>query len=144
MPDESGTILETPGGTRHPFPPLGDFIPRAKRTMSTESSTEKTKAGSVFTDRGVLAFVAIIQLVLTIIIAPLAAWSLTRIIDYGERITRIEASRFSSTDGDILRDRIRVVESAASANVPPAWLVTQMQKLENRLDRIEDRIGSRP
>lgn len=71
--------------------------------------------------RWLMALIATVQLVITLIVAPLATWSVGRIVEYGERITAIEATRFTNDDAVALEERIR-------------------DPLDDRLDRIEDKL----
>jgi hypothetical protein len=99
---------------------------------STEPSERNTRQAQL------MAFVSITQIVLTVIIAPLATWALMRIVDHGERIARIEATRFTAEEARDLVKEVR--ESLAPALVEMRQSESDLQTRLGRIERAMDRV----
>lgn len=66
-------------------------------------------------------WIGLIQTILLVIVIPISGWLLLRSVDQGERLTAIEASRFTPEDAKALEDRVT-------------------NPINTRLDRIEDKL----
>jgi len=64
-----------------------------------------------------------------------AGWIQTSLHNVDNRVTAIEASRFTASDGAALRDRVM-----EKANVPPTIVVYRLDTMEAALVRIEAKI----
>jgi hypothetical protein len=59
-----------------------------------------------------------------------------------EKLIAIEASRFTIGDGKQLSERISAVEARVSAvpkEIPPPWFYKQVERLDQRVQKLEDR-----
>lgn len=84
-----------------------------------------------------LALVAIVQFVITLIVAPLATWALLKIVNHGERITAIETSRFTSDDARSM------IEAASTAYMKDREVTEQrLRNIERLLDRLVVKLNS--
>lgn len=63
-------------------------------------------------------------------------WTARGVVQVRERLARIEANRFTSTNSLELWQRLAEVESMARNDDPPAWFVTRLDKLESKLDDV--------
>ena len=116
--------------------------------MSDQNSSSEDRSART---QSFAIVIMIIQAVVTLIIAPMAAWALTKVIDHGERIATIEASRFTSVDArtleNSLKDRLDVITASLArlpTEIPPDWfraevagLMQKSQSMDSRLDRLE-------
>ena len=78
----------------------------------------------------------------------LQGWMLSTLVAVQNRVTAIEANRFTASDGMELMRVIEAVRRDMPPEVPPKWFQTQVdnntamfRRLDERLDAIEQRLA---
>lgn len=86
--------------------------------------------------------------VLLMVTMALQGWMLQTVVANANRITAIEANRFTASDGMELMRLIEAVRRDMPPEVPPKWFQAQvdshtqmMRRLDERLDSIEQRLA---
>ena len=80
----------------------------------------------------------------------LCGWILLTIIDHGQRLTAIEANRYTSQDALIAERAVasqlsdlwrRMGEKADTDDVPPPEVLRRLESLEHLIQRLDERIN---
>lgn len=77
---------------------------------------------------------AVLKAIVAILLAA-SGFVANALMDHGDRITRIEANRYTSSDG--LRDHRLVMASIKALEIPPQWFRARVEKMEAKLDEIQ-------
>ncbi len=82
--------------------------------------------------------------VINAIVAPLILYMFASVIDLDRRVSTIESNRFTSRDALDMQIQIneRLADRPTRAEVPPAWFIDRVTKLEERVTQLE-RAGPR-
>jgi len=82
--------------------------------------------------------------VLVTIITMLTCYSLRQVTVNANRLTAVEASRFTASDGLTVWKEIANIQrtiAALPSSLPPPWFVDRVNKIEDRQMRILEAIG---
>lgn len=76
----------------------------------------------------------VVKIVVAVLLGSMG-FVFTSLLSHGDRLTRIEASRYTSADG--LRDHRIVMSALKDLEIPPAWFAERVSKMEKKLDEIQ-------
>jgi len=88
----------------------------------------------------------ILDIVLAFLVAissATAGWGAKAVIDLQNRVTAIEASRFTAAMGLEVWQEIAAVKQSLAAlprEVPPKWFIDRVDALDRKLESIDDRL----
>ena len=76
--------------------------------------------------------------IIAIVLVPLLIWMSGTIVGMGNRVTAIEASRFTAADGSRVWEEL--YKRPTFDQVPPAWFQDFVERLDMRLTALEDKV----
>jgi len=98
---------------------------------------------------------SVILLIAQVVVVPLIGWLIVEGLSMRDRVTRIEASRFTAEDGNAFRRDIattledirgeltglKLAVAKIPTQIPPAWFEREVRALRGKIEDLAEEVG---